>query len=77
MTALLPAKRSAEETSFQVKGFSPPIELSLTRHLKTTLGTASPSERGVVWDIFIYQNEIVIKLCAATLHLAKIVLEKS
>lgn len=38
------------ETSFQVKGFSPPMEASRTRHLKTTLGTLSPSFRGVVQE---------------------------
>lgn len=52
-TLLLPANRSLDDTSFQVKGFSPPIEASRTRHLNTTLGIESPSFRGVVCDILL------------------------
>jgi len=36
-------KRSAVLTSFQVKGFDPPIDSSLTLALKTTFGTSAPS----------------------------------
>ena len=42
-TTLFPLNRSAELTSFQVKGFDPPIDSSLTLALKTTFGTSLPS----------------------------------
>ena len=43
ITARLPLNKSALVTSFHVKGLSPPIFSSLTRHLKVTKGATSPS----------------------------------
>jgi hypothetical protein len=46
-TMRFPAIRSAEVTSLKVKGLSPPIDSSRTRHLNVTLGTVLPSDSGI------------------------------